>query len=341
MLFVPTLDSVMPYTPLLLVGLLLTTVTAIGFRAPSLRWLVFELLGRAKGIPIMWIESPAAATRVLKASTNKGEFLERIFSTPAWAPIISMESCDDPQWSAMKVNLVTLMKSLRPVSELQAIAHRLTTSFLQSHDVVDSPALSYLSVAAFYEWIFNRPFPDSAMFVCEATWELRKQIAIKGECAMTTKLQVIDWIQAEIKATPALMALFGAKWDDPEYFSLLLQPFLISPAINITDIAVRLHQVYKPHANVTDAIHFAIDTSHPFVLFERYLEHGVQLDDDVIIPPGTHVFMPVDAMVTDSVMRFGAGPRKCPGAHIGMACMLGMFTSEVLESPKFQPKLGH
>ncbi|CAK4705737.1 unnamed protein product [Aphanomyces euteiches] len=312
----------------------------IGMRAPSLRTIVFELLARIKGIPVVWIDEPALAAVVLKASSIKGEFLERTFSTPAWAPVISMESVDDPDWADMKLHLVTLMKALPPTTQLEEIAHRVTQDYMAKHDRVDANGLVWISIATFYEWIFQRPFPTSCMFVCDATWEWRKQIAIKGQGDMALKLRTVEWIVDEVQNTSELHCLFGDAWREPACYSLLLQPFFISPAINISDIAVTIQKLYRPDIPLATTINLAIDTAHPFVLLERYLEHGVS-DPLIEIAPGTHAFIPVDVMTTDSVIRFGAGPRKCPGAHVAMACMAGIFTRDLVGSPKFQPSVGH
>ncbi|RHY97519.1 hypothetical protein DYB37_001713 [Aphanomyces astaci] len=337
----------MPGAAVLIVAILFGS-RMITFRAPSLRQVLFEALGRVKGIPIVWIECPAAAARVLKASSIKGEFLERTFSAPAFLPLLSLESADDPQWSVLKAHLTTFMHSLPPVTSLQSIAHRVTLESMSALNRLDADAISSISVATFFEWIFERAMPtDVRQLMCAATWEWRKEIAVKGKGDMALKQRAVDAIVHEILATPHVCHVFGARqWTDPEFFSVLIQPFLVSPAINISDIAVQVRQqlvhtnTRDPAKNITDLIHAAMDSAHPFVLLERFLPLGLH-DDLVQIAPGTHVFIPVDMITTDAAIRFGAGGRKCPGTHLGMACMLGIFSAEVLQHDKFQPHVGH
>ncbi|RHY27900.1 hypothetical protein DYB32_006446 [Aphanomyces invadans] len=322
----------------------------VNFRSLSLRWFIFEILGRLKGVPVVWIECPLAAARVMKGSSDKGVFLERTFSTPAWLPLLSIESVDGPQWRSMKANLVTFMQSLPPMAALQSITQRVTLESMATLDCVNADAIASISVAAFFEWIFQFKMPTALRdLVTAASWEWRKEIALKGVGDMALKRKAVDAIVLEILAAPHVCNVFGAaQWLQPEFHSLLLQPFLISPAINVADVAVQVHRLttvdptHYPDTmqQATNLIHLAIDTAHPFVLFERYLPEGLQ-DDVVNIAPRTHVFMPVDVMKTDAIIRFGAGARKCPGAHLGMACMLGLFTKDVLGHAKFQPHVGH
>ncbi|KDO33272.1 hypothetical protein SPRG_02083 [Saprolegnia parasitica CBS 223.65] len=316
----------------------------VGFRAPSVRVLFFSAMAYIKGVPIVWIDAPALAAKALKASSSKGIFLERILSEPAWLPVISLESVDDPQWSIMKNNLTLLMKALPSASVLETITMRITDKYLADHDVLDSNGVVYITVAAFYEWIFAKAFPADATFVCDSTWEWRKELALKGKGDMALKQRVVDWIIEQVKATPAIYGLFGAQWEEPEYFSLLLQPFFLSPAINVSDVAVTMGSLVHCQGlvdeSISDMINKALDMAHPFVIVERFLEHGLKTDD-ITIAPGTHVFIPMDIMTSDNTIRFGAGARKCPGQIQGMALMLGLFQKHVLESPKFQPALHH
>ncbi|EQC31258.1 hypothetical protein SDRG_10863 [Saprolegnia diclina VS20] len=315
----------------------------VGLRAPSMRTLLLTCLAWIKGVPIVWVDSPALAAKVLKASTYKGVFIERVYGEPAWFPIVSLESVDDPQWSRMKANLMHLMKKLPSSQALQTITARITDKYLAEHEILDSNGVVYITVAAFYEWIFAKAFPDDAKFVCDSTWEWRKELALKGKGDMALKQRVVEWTVEQVKATPAIYEIFGEKWAEPEYFSLLLQPFFLSPAINVSDVAVTMGSLARREMldeNLGDTINKALDMAHPFVIAERFLEHGLETDD-IKIAPGTQVFIPMDYMTTDNVIRFGAGARKCPGQFQGTALMLGLFQKHVLESPKFQPALNH
>ncbi|KDO33273.1 hypothetical protein SPRG_02084 [Saprolegnia parasitica CBS 223.65] len=317
----------------------------VGFRAPSLRMVILNTLAFLKGVPVVWVDSPALAAKVFKASTNKGVFIEHEFSEPAWLPAISMESIDDPRWSRMKANLVVLMKQLPSSADLQRITTAVTTEYVASHDVLCARGVVHITIASLFEWIFARPLPkDDADWIVDATNAWRMEIALKGKGDVALKQRFVDWTIAHIESTPTIYDLFGQQWRDAEYFSLILQPFFLSPSINISDIAVTVGSLVRRgegETAPTDLIHKAIDMAHPFIIIERYLEHGLVVDGAMVIAPGTHVFVPIDNMTSDSAMRFGAGIRKCPGQFQGMALMLGIFQNDVITSPKFQPALHH
>ncbi|OQR87134.1 hypothetical protein THRCLA_10493 [Thraustotheca clavata] len=314
----------------------------IGFRAPSVRILFFSAMAWIKGVPILWIDDPHVAARVLKASGTKGIFLERILSEPAWLPVISLESIDDPLWTSMKKNLTILMKALPSSMDLEKITKEIALNHLKSCHVFDSNSVVYITIAAFYKWIFQEPFPDNATFVCDATWEWRKELAIKGKANVELKKRVVQWVIKEIEATPWLYVLFGDKWCEPEYYSLMLQPFFLSPGINVSDVAVTIKALCNRQKDkeydVVDMITKALDMAHPFVILERFLKNGLPEDG---IAPGTHVFIPMDMMTSDNTIRFGGGSRKCPGQQQAMAIMTGLFQPEILNSTKFQPHQGH
>jgi hypothetical protein len=316
----------------------------VGFRAPSTRVLFFSAMAYLKGIPILWVDSPAMAARVLKVSSTKGKFIEHMLSAPAWKPVISLEAVDDPLWSEMKANFTVLMKTLATVQQLYNVTESITDKFLENNEILDSPGIVYITIAAFYEWIFDRPFPEDATFVGDSTWEWRKELALKGKANSALKDRVVSWLLSEIRVTPALYDIFRDKWSDPAYYSLLLQPFFLSPAINVSDVAVTMRHLKGKSRGLegADLINHALDISHPFVILERYLEHGLYSStSEQLIPPKTHVFVPMDVMNSDNLIRFGAGARKCPGQHYAMAIMQAIFRPSVLEHVKFQPEKGH
>ena len=84
---------------------------------------------------------------------------------------------------------------------------------------------------------------------------------------------------------------------------------LISPAINVGDIAVAM----KTHPEL--GLEAAMRQMHPFPIFERFVEKDVVLKGRVVVRGGTQVMMFTsdfkDAKVPWSV--FGSGPRQ--GGH--------------------------
>ena len=64
------------------------------------------------------------------------------------------------------------------------------------------------------------------------------------------------------------------EWKKPEYYSALMQPFIISPMINVSDIAVSVQNNLPVYEHMNKDINLFIDhciqISHPFPMLERY-----------------------------------------------------------------------
>ncbi|CAH0489699.1 unnamed protein product [Peronospora farinosa] len=248
----------------------------------------------------------------------------------------------------MKCHFVQLLKILQPIAKLTTIFTTRSHELLESTTIIDAIKLNELSIACFYEWIFERPFQAQEFAViCQATWEWRKELALKGVADKRIKERTVEWCLNEIRCTPRLYDLFGEKWTEPEYYSLILQPFIISPAINLTDIAVVIQQWIKTTpvtASITpEIIRQCICSAHPFLVVERYFPNG---NAEIGIAPNTHVLIPFDEMAGDAYvagvdLSFGAGTRVCVGRHMAMKAMIGLFTDSLTRSDKFQPRLNH
>jgi hypothetical protein len=100
------------------------------------------------------------------------------------------------------------------------------------------------------------------------------------------------------------------------YYSLILQPFLISPAINIGDIMCSV-AINGPSCSYN--LDQCMRLMHPFPIFERFVEKSIQFKGSVI-PAGTHVIMFTSDFPAHqnqvSWPVFGAGTRACLGAHL-------------------------
>ncbi|POM57907.1 Hypothetical protein PHPALM_37523 [Phytophthora palmivora] len=320
----------------------------IGIRSHALRAVLLHLLAFCQGVHVQWVTDPDFAFQVLKASGDKGDLIESKLALPAWSPVVSLESVNGEQWRRMKTQFTKLVRVLQPISELTTIFETRGRELLESKTVIDALKVNELSVACFYEWVFGRTFEGQKFAeVCHSTWEWRKQIALKGFADSGVKKRTIAWCVEEIRRTPRLYQLFGEKWAEPEYYSLILQPFVISPAINLTDIAV----VVKEWVNITPApetitpeiIRQCVCSAHPFPVVERYFPCG---DDALNIPANTHVLIPLDEMADDAFaagvdLTFGAGSRVCIGRHMAMKAMVGLFTDAFVRSNRFQPRLNH
>jgi hypothetical protein len=120
-------------------------------------------------------------------------------------------------------------------------------------------------------------------------------------------------------------------------YSLLLQPFLISPAINTCDIMVGIHRAGKS-VSLDDAVRRA----HPFPILERYVADPI-VDESgkVIIPGDTQVlFFANDFESTVGWPIFSSGRRSCAGMHFARG-YLTVLRSSLLGHPRFRPEAGH
>ncbi|OWY98400.1 hypothetical protein PHMEG_00030849 [Phytophthora megakarya] len=155
------------------------------------------------GVNLRWVIDPALAFQILKASGDKGDLIESKLSVPAWRPVISLESVNGEQWRRMKTQFTKLTQVLQPISELTNLFETRGRELLAFETVIDALKVNELSVACFYEWVFERTF-DSQKFaeVCHSTWEWRKQIALKGFADDGVKQRTVEWCVEEIRCTP-------------------------------------------------------------------------------------------------------------------------------------------
>ena len=123
----------------------------------AVRRACFSLFGALRGgPPLQNVTDAAVAMAVLRSSDCKGACLERFVASPAWAPVLSLESIDGPLYRQMIGDLHTLMAALPPASALQAISTRLCGQLsAPGAPRIDAEAVARLSVAAFVEYLFG------------------------------------------------------------------------------------------------------------------------------------------------------------------------------------------
>ncbi len=117
-------------------------------------------------------------------------------------------------------------------------------------------------------------------------------------------------------------------WTVPTNYSAVLQPFIISPMINVSDIAVAVKKhtaVYEElHKDIDLYIDFCIESAHPFPIFERY-DHATN----------TQIFIDLSKIEHASgdksyAFNYSHGPRACTGRHFARE-FLNRFFGVVLE----------
>lgn len=72
----------------------------------------------------MIVRDPDLAVLVMKQSNHKGNALEKYMASPAWLPILSLESVDGELWKSMRENFDILIKHLPDVSKLTTITNK-------------------------------------------------------------------------------------------------------------------------------------------------------------------------------------------------------------------------
>jgi len=155
-----------------------------------------------------------------------------------------------------------------------------------------------------------------------------------------------------IRNDERLWAMHGEAWREPRNYSLIMQPFLISPAINVGDVAVALKR--RPGLRLEDAMRDA----HPFPIFERFVSEDVYVDRRVdkkngkttsgrknvlAVRKNTQVIMFTSDFRGSNVPWpvFGAGARMCAGTSAALGVLRAVATTLVAAGDAFAPERGH
>lgn len=98
----------------------------------------------------------------------------------------------------------------------------------------------------------NKNIEELYTIFVNASWEWRKEISVRGKANYKTKLLAIEKLinilqepekyvinKESYERIQKIYSIYGEKWKLPKYFSLILQPFIISPCIN-TGISIIL-----------------------------------------------------------------------------------------------------
>ena len=302
----------------------------------------FTAFGVLRGTPMQNVTDPGLAMQVLKVSDEKGAALERYVASPAWLPLVSLESIDGPLYTSMLADLHALVATLQPPSALQAVSQRRAEAAVKSGGMIDADVVASHACACLLEYLFGAAAvtPADVALLVHASWEWRKEIAVRGKGDAGVKAEAVATVLRLLRAHPKLWALHSDKWVLPRYHSLIMQPLLISPIINAGDIFVTVG--LKPELSLDDAIR----TAHPFPIFERVVRHDVvdAASGKVAVRRGTHVIIfSSDLSTTDASWPvFGAGPRACAGTAHALALMKPMHGAwRALGPAVFQPHSGH
>ena len=306
------------------------------------RYLLLSLFGWKHGCKVMWLTDINVAKQVLLNSVDKGSFLEEKLFAPAWLPVLSLESVNGKSWKDLKSKFIIFQKHLPPVEKL-TIATRHILSSQDPNIEIDAKQIARITVACFVKWIFDLDWDHKWNFVCEASWEWRKEIAVKGKGDSQIKYKTVEWLVDLINQSE-YYHLFDEEWSNPECYSIIMQPFILSPMINVSDIAVSAYR--HPEMSIYELIHYY----HPFPIMERYISKDILVhnndDRSVLIKANTQVFIPLDTIgqheqYTPNLWTpFGIGPRRCQGTQYALPFLTELITY-YKNNPQFVPEKNH
>ena len=277
----------------------------------------------------------------------KGNFIEYRIATPAWEPIISLESVDNDKWDEVKTNFLYFTSIFYVDNKIDLIGHHIetyTNQFLNSNHIIDSKLISKITVQSFCKFLFDIEIDSTDLDILyQASIEWRKELGLKGKGNMDIKLNAIKIILNYIKNNNKLYLIFNEDWEKPEYYSVILQPFIISPMINISDIMVSVQLLlYKSLISdneliTNDFINKIIYSYHPFPILERF---------DPLT--NTQYFIPLDQLANFynysglyTNLVFGAGDRKCSGQLYAYVMLRKIIHIYFQNQKKFNPLLNH
>jgi hypothetical protein len=277
--------------------------------------------------------------------TDKGRGIEELIATPAWLPIISLESVNGSQWIELKRNFLILQKHLPSVQHLGLVTKHEMNKFLaksQTINEINSKHLAILTLKIFVNWMFNElnTFDDvlseeQMERVYQSSIEYRKEIAFKGVGCRIKKQESVDIIVGLLKKNEKYKNLFN-DWSQPEFYSVIMQPFIISPMINVSDIAVTVKKYINKYKEANFEINAFIDhcifVAHPFPLLERYDKKT-----------NTQIFINLGDFIQDEKYNYGYGPRACLGRLYAREFLKEFFEPILInnESINYMPEKMH
>ena len=166
---------------------------------------------------------------------------------------------------------------------------------------------------------------------------------IKGKGNMEIKYNAINIILNYIKNNNKVYLVFNEDWEKSEYYSVILQPFIISPMINISDIMVSVQLLLSKslisnnELITNDFINKIIYSYHPFPILERF---------DPLT--NTQYFIPLDQLANFhnysdlyTNLIFGAGDRKCSGQLYAYVILKKFIHMYFQNQKNFNPLLDH
>ncbi len=316
--------------------------------------------------------NPDACSKVLASSEVKGSFIENIFAIPAWRPLYSIESEDGEKWQKMAAGCTGILKSLPWKTKTPSLAAKY---IMDTQCVIDGEAIARITLKIMYELLFEECISaENETLFYTASIEWRKEIALRGKGDISVKQNFSQELMRILHHSKYQEGLTHHSADPVIWLSVLAQPFIISPQINVSDIMVSVFHFLRKHpeiydqaknaaANNEDAFIAAIilesmRLAHPFPILERQLTCDLEIEGKKYLK-GTQVLIPLDqfkhSLTFDLTpwldknpnayqkIVFGAGRRMCVGKLLAESLMANMLKSLLLHvaDERIQPNINH
>jgi len=297
-------------------------------------------------------DSHPQGKRIL-AEKWKGQALEYLLATPTWFPLINVESVDGPVWERLRGLTLKILKTTDFKNRMPGIIEHVVQSF-EPETRITNNILAQMNVMVVWELLFTKqPSMQIVTDVVQLIENLRGTIALKTattEAGQQLKMDTINVILEHSKKIAPLREILEESEHEIELACAILQPFFISPGINISDIfspmvqkaqnAPCLRACMQDIEMAKKLVIESIFMKHPFPILERDLTKRIGP-----FRQGSHVFiMNIEANYKgeeycparwgDSKFYrenfwkvFGCGPRGCVGAQLAMVWLPELLVS--------------
>jgi hypothetical protein len=316
-------------------------------RYRDLKEIIFILLAKKYNIKNIVYYKEINIPEIIKilSLNTKGKFIEYNIAIPAWYPIISLESTDNEEWETVKKNFLYFITETKLNSSLLVnIITSKVEQLVNDNICIDSIQISKIIVSSFCKLIFDVELDNEQLeLFYKGSIEWRKELSMKELGNISIKYKCIDEIIKIIKSNNNIYMIFKEDWAKPEYYSVIMQPFIISPMINLSDIMVNYSELLdnKKITNdmpiTNDLVNLIIYSFHPFPILERY--------DPTT---DTQYFIPLDKLTNfnnysnqNKILVFGTGSRKCAGINFAYDIVKTLVTLYNKYPKTFKPKINH
>ena len=171
------------------------------------------------------------------------------------------------------------------------------------------------------EYLFQHKWePERDGVLLRGVAEWRKALALRGAPGVAqqrrTVTRLIELIEKNELAKDYRTEIGGVvgDWTLPESYSIIAQPFFVSPCICINVLGVAVQMAQRSH----ESLETALRANHPFPLLERWIDRSVGR-----FPAHTHVVC-ILGQSTEDGPRWNpvrVGVRRCTGECFARATM--------------------